>query len=256
MRYLKHLLGQGVAGLPRHLRVARFQDWPDTSIGWRQHRSAAGSGEVGDMGAHRIDFCHDLVGPIGRVVGLTRLYVPVRRGRDGAPEPADVEDFGTFIAEFAPGVGVEQGTVATFDLSKVARGREFGGKGLDEVEVYGTEGTLIYHLHRPHEVQIGYPDRPLETVPVPREFLTYPGSPRDPYEGDPTTSFRYDEDFAFVQAIVEGKPCSPSFYDGARCQAVVDAVLQSAAERRWVDVPDVPPVTAPVAAALSQEARA
>jgi predicted dehydrogenase len=241
-----------VAGLPRHVRVARFQDWPEVSIGWRQHKKLAGSGEVGDMGAHRIDFCHDLLGPISRVAGLTRTFVPARQGRDGGPpEPTDVEDFATFIAEFAPGVGVAEGVVATFDLSKVTKGRQFGGHALDEFEVYGTEGTLIYHLHDPHVVQVGKPDGVLETVPVPREFLTYSGSPRDPEQGDPTTAFRWDEDFAFVQAIAEGRPCSPSFYDGMRCQAVVDAVLQSAAERRWVDVPDVPPVTAPVAAQQS-----
>src|SRR5437588_10689092 len=254
MRYLRHLLGRGVAGLPRHLRLARFQDWPDVDLGWRQHRKLAGSGEVGDMGAHRIDFCHDLVGPIARVVGVTRTFVPLRPGRAGGPPvPADVEDFATFIAEFAPGVSVEQGAVAAFELSKVARGRRFGGQGLDELEVYGTDGTLIFHLDRPHELQIGRPGGSLETAAVPREFLTYPGSPRDPYEGDPTTTFRYDEDFAFVQAIVENRPCSPSFYDGMRCQAVVDAVLQSAAERRWVEVADIPPVTTPLACSARRE---
>ncbi len=241
MRYLKHLVGQGAVGQARHLRVARFQDWPEEDLGWRQKKELAGSGEVGDMGAHRIDFCHDLVGPIARVVGLTRTYVPERAARDGgAPVPTDVEDFAAFIAAFAPGVGVDQGAVAVFDLSKVTKGRGFGGQGLDELELYGTEGTLIYHLHRPHEVQIGRPDGVLETVEVPREFLTVPGTPRDPFQGDPTTAFRYDEDYEFIQAIVEGRPCVPSFYDGMRCQAVVDAVLRSASEGRWIDVPDVP----------------
>ena len=153
MRYLKHLLGQGEIGLPRHVRVARFQDWPEEDIGWRQHKALAGSGEVGDMGAHRIDYCHDLIGPIARVAGLTRTYVPVRRARDGSPAPTDVEDFAAFIAEFAPGVGVEQGVVAAFEVSKVTKGRGFGGQGLDELEVYGVDGTLIYHLDRPHELR-------------------------------------------------------------------------------------------------------
>jgi predicted dehydrogenase len=185
-------------------------------------------------------------------VGLTRTYVPERLGRDGARVPTDVEDFAAFIAEFAPGVGVEQGAVAVFDVSKVTKGRGFGGQGLDELELYGTEGTLIYHLDRPRELQIGKPDQLLETVAVPREFLAVPGATRDPDEGDPTTTFRYDQDFTFIQAIVEGRPCSPSFYDGARCQAVVDAVLQSANERRWIDVADVPPVRSPLAAARDQ----
>ena len=248
MRYLKHLLGRGTIGLPRHLRIARLMDVSETHLGWRQKRVLAGAGEVGDMGAHRIDFCHDLIGPIARVIGLTRTYVPLRPGRDGIPAPADVEDFAAFIAEFSEGVGVEQGTVASFNLSKVAKGRESGGRSLDEFEVYGTEGTLIYHLHRPHEITLGSAGGILETVPVPRDFLAYPGSPRDPLVGEPTTTFRYDQDFAFIQAIVAGNSDIPTFYDGMRCQAVIDAVLQSAQERRWVDVADVPPVTVPLAA--------
>ncbi len=249
MRYLKHLVGQGMIGLPRHLRIARIQDFPEKDLGWRQHRSQAGSGEVGDMGAHRIDFCHDVIGPIARVVSVTRTFAPQRTGRDGGPVPADVEDFAVFLAEFADGVGVEQGTVASFDLSKVAKGRESGGKGLDEFEVYGTEGTLIYHLHRPHEILIGRPNGVLETVQVPREFLTYPGSPRDPFEGEPTTTFRYDQDIAFIRSIVDSHGDDlPTFYDGARCQAVIDAVVQSAQQRRWIDVANVPPVIRPIAA--------
>jgi len=251
MRYLKHLVGQGTIGLPRHLRIARIQDFPEVDLGWRQHRSQAGSGEVGDMGAHRIDFCHDVIGPIARVVSVTRTFAPQRTGRDGKLISADVEDFAVFLAEFADGVGVEQGTAASFDLSKVAKGRDKGGRGLDEFEVYGTEGTLIYHLHQPHEILIGRPNGVLETVQVPREFLTYPGTPRDPSVGDPTTIFRYDQDFAFVQAIIDGHSDIPTFYDGMRCQAVIDAVLESAQQRRWIDVADVPAVTEPIAAARS-----
>jgi predicted dehydrogenase len=252
MRYLKHLVAQGTIGLPRHLRVARIQDMPETDLGWRQRRSLAGTGEVGDMGAHRIDFCHDVIGPIARVVSVTRTFAPQRAGRDGKPVPADVEDFAVFLAEFADGVGVEQGTVASFDLSKVAKGREKGGKGLDEFEVYGTEGTVIYHLHRPHEILLGRPNGTLETLQVPREFLTYPGSPRDPFVGEPTTTFRYDQDIAFIQSIVHGHDDGiPTFYDGMRAQAVIDAVVQSAPQRRWVDVADVPPAAGPIAAKMA-----
>jgi predicted dehydrogenase len=254
MRYLKHLVDQGTIGLPRHLRIARIQDFPEVDLGWRQHRSLAGSGEVGDMGAHRIDFCHDVIGPIARVISVTRTFVTQRPDRAGKAMPADVEDFAVFLAEFADGVGVEQGTVASFDLSKIAKGRDKGGKGLDEFEVYGTEGTLIYHLHRPHEILIGRPDGVLETVQVPREFLTYPGSPRNPFEGEPTTMFRYDEDIAFIQSIVNGHSGDlPTFYDGMRCQAVIDAVVQSAQQRSWVEVADVPPVTSPIAASIAEK---
>ena len=68
----------------------------------------------------------------------------------------------------------------------------------------------------------------MKTLAVPRDILVYPGSPRDPFAGDPTTTFRWDQDFAFIQSIVEGHSGIPTFYDGMRSQAVIDAVLQAA----------------------------
>ena len=76
----------------------------------------------------------------------------------------------------------------------------------------------------------------METVPVPREFLVIPGSPRNPDEGVPSTVFRYDLVYELTSAIVEDRPAVPGFDHGALAQAVADAVLRSSAERKWVDV--------------------
>ena len=65
-----------------------------------------------------------------------------------------------------------------------------------------------------------------------------PGSPRKPHEGDPLQGFRYDQGFEFVQAIVEGRPASPDFFDGSRAQAVMDAILLSAERQQWVEIAD------------------
>jgi predicted dehydrogenase len=72
---------------------------------------------------------------------------------------------------------------------------------------------------------------------VPKEFLTWPGSPRDPHVGDPRLTFRYDQNFEFIDAIRNQRPCVPSFLDGARAQAVMDAAKLSAEEKRWVEMP-------------------
>jgi hypothetical protein len=77
----------------------------------------------------------------------------------------------------------------------------------------------------------------LEPLPVPDEFLKWPGSPRDPYQGDPLFTFRYDQGFEFIDAIREQRPCTPSFLDGIRVQAVIDSALVSAKEKRWIDMP-------------------
>ena len=90
----------------------------------------------------------------------------------------------------------------------------------------------------PVELRIGRKSDPdVRTVPVPREFLVWPGSPRDPAVGDPLVTFRYDQNYEFIDAIRQGRACRPSFWDGAAVQAVMDTIVKSAAERRWVDVP-------------------
>src|SRR5271155_3081875 len=52
MRYADHLIRSGDIGRPNHFRAQRFQDWGDRPLGWRQVRSLAGTGELGDMLSH------------------------------------------------------------------------------------------------------------------------------------------------------------------------------------------------------------
>jgi predicted dehydrogenase len=235
MRYTRHLVvEQGAIGRPLHFRAQRFQDWGDDYIGWRQSKAMAGSGELGDMGAHRIDYAHSLIGRFERVVGATHLFRPDRRSGDGLPKPpADVEDWVAFIAELADGV------TGVFEMTKLAAGRQSGGSALDYVEINGEAGSIVYRLNTPHQIEIGRRGGAMELRPVPEEWLKLPGSPRDPHAGDPLTVFRYDQSYEFISAIRARRSASPSFLDGARCQAVVDAILQSAATRQWVDVPVV-----------------
>ena len=79
----------------------------------------------------------------------------------------------------------------------------------------------------------------LEPMPVPEEFLKVPGSPRDVRGGDPVIAFRWDQNYEFIDAIVNKRPASPSFVDGARCQAVMDAAVKSDEQRAWIDIPKV-----------------
>ncbi len=78
----------------------------------------------------------------------------------------------------------------------------------------------------------------LETIPVPEEFWTWPGSPRDPRAGDPLVTFRYDQAFEFIDAIRNQRPCVPSFHEGANAQAVMDTAVLSAEKRQWIDLPE------------------
>lgn len=76
----------------------------------------------------------------------------------------------------------------------------------------------------------------LETIEIPKEFHTWPGSPRDPGAGDPLVTFRYDQAFEFIDAIRNQRPCVPSFHDGARAQTVMDAAVHSSEISQWVNL--------------------
>jgi predicted dehydrogenase len=100
MRYMKHLVDSGAIGTPFHFRAQRFQDWGERNLGWRQVKSLAGTGEMGDMLSHRIDYAHLLVGPITRLVADLKTFVPTRGGK-----PSDVDDWVAMLCEFGDGDG-------------------------------------------------------------------------------------------------------------------------------------------------------
>jgi predicted dehydrogenase len=229
MRYMRHLIQSGSVGTPWHFRSCRLQDWGTRSVGWRQVARLAGSGEIGDMLSHRIDYALTLVGPMTRIVAHTQRIHNVRDG-----QPNDLEDWVVIVADFT------NGAVGVLESSKMATGRGEGSKSQDYVEVNGSEGSIVFQLENPLQLQItNKGETHLTTVAVPQEFLKVKNSPRDLSEGDPLITFRYDQNFEFIEAIRQNRACSPSFYDGALAQGVIDAALTSARERRWMDVTNI-----------------
>ena len=231
MRYMKHLVDAGAIGKPYHIRVNRLQDFEHRSMGWRQVKEMAGTGELGDMLSHRLDFTHYLVGGVERLVARMKQYLGERVDTSGRVSASNVDDWVAILAEY------ENGATGVCESSKLCAGRGYGAHSQDYCEVNGSEGTLIYYLEHPNELQVGKPGGArLETIPVPEEFLKVPGSPRNPHEGDPLQVFRFDQNFEFIQAIREGRPCQPSFEDGMRAQALIDAVVLSDTTAGWVEV--------------------
>ena len=232
MRYMTHLVKSGAIGQPYHFRAARFQDWNNRNLGWRQVKTMAGSGEMGDMLSHRIDYGRILIGEYQSLVADFRRFLDVRQNNS----PSDLDDWVSMIVRFKDGLG-DRPVTGVLESTKLATGRGEGHRGLDLCEVNGSEGSIAYTTQKPLELQIGKKNGPdLQRVKVPDEFLVIPGSPRDPKKGDPLATFRYDQNFEFIDAIRNQRPCSPSLLDGAKTQAIMDAALLSDAERRWVDV--------------------
>jgi len=226
MRYMKHLVESGGIGQPYHIRTCRLQDWGDRNLGWRQSSRMAGSGELGDMLSHRLDYAHFLIGDMKRLTADTRRFIDDRQG-----EASDLEDWVTVMAEF------ENRATGVLESSKLATGRGEGARSQDYCEINGSEATMVFQLAHPNQIQIARKGQAgLETVDVPREFLAWPGSSRDPSQGDPGIAFRWDQDFEFIDAIQTQRDCDPSFLQGARVQTVMDLALKAAAGNTWLDV--------------------
>ena len=226
MRYLAYLVKRGDLGAPYHFRSCRLQDWGARSIGWRQVRKFAGTGELGDMLSHRIDFAHLLVGPMKQLVANLKQWHPVRGG-----QPNDLDDWVAILAEF------QSGATGVLESSKLASGRNESWRSLDSVELNGSERSFVFVTGEWNKLQTGKVGGPgFETIEIPREFWKIPGSPRELGKGDPLVTFRYDQAWEFVDAIRNQRPCSPSFHDGALALAVMDAVVKSAETRQWIEL--------------------
>ncbi|MBA3274071.1 MAG: Gfo/Idh/MocA family oxidoreductase [Chthoniobacterales bacterium] len=226
MRYMHHLVHSGAVGTPYHFRAQRFQDWSDRNLGWRQVKAMAATGELGDMLSHRIDYGHLLLGPVKRLVASLRRFVPTRGG-----QPSDLDDWVSILCDYE-----NHNATGVLESTKLATGYGEGYGGRDAVELNGSEGSLVYSTQSPNELKVGKKNGcALETMQVPREFLAWPGSPRDPGQGDPRVSFRYDQGFEFIDAIVNQRACRLSFQEGAEAQRVMDAAVQSSEERRWIE---------------------
>ncbi len=227
MRYLRHLADQGDLGEVYHYRSCRLQDWGTRPLGWRQVQKLAGTGELGDMLSHRIDFAHHLVGPMKRLVANLKTLTPDRGG-----QPNDTDDWVAILSEF------QSGSTGVLESSKLASGRNESWRSLDYVEVNGSEATFEFTTGKWNELQYGKAGGPgLQPLAVPQKFWTVPGTPRDPSQGDPLVTFRYDQAWEFVEAIRDRRPARPSFHDGARAQAVIEGAVRSAQIRQWVDLP-------------------
>ena len=235
MKYLRHLVKTGALGEPRHFRSQRFLDWPETSWGWRQYKDKAGAGDLFDMTIHRIDFAIDLLGPVKSICGAVARFAPRDQTTDGKScSPSEVDDWSSLIGEF------ESGATGVWEGTTLAKGYGMKGFGHEWAEVNGSEGSAVYRMHDPNHILVGKTGTDLAPAPVPSEFLKPPTSPRDPSVGEPATVFRYDLVWEFVSAIVEQREAVPSFYDGLRAQIIADSVLESHAQRRWIEIPDEP----------------
>lgn len=244
IRYAKYLIEKGYIGKVRQFRVQYLFGGGGIDFwNWRWSIKEGGPGGIlFDLGSHLIDFARYLVDEVEEVCGYGKIFVK-RKKIAGAEKfrEADAPDACAFLATF------NKGAMGVFEMSWVASGRRSGrtlGKAdYQYLEINGTKGTIVYNLQKPNELQLSsgnllFENDQIVTIPVPENFLRLPNSPRDVKADEPVIGFRYDQIFTFINGIVKDEEIIPSFYDGLACQKVLDAVLMSIKEKKWVKIKD------------------
>jgi predicted dehydrogenase len=235
----KHLIESGALGRIFHYRAVYLQEWiidPNFPKIWRLDKSVAGSGALGDLGAHIIDLARFLVGEPKSVMGNVQTFVRERPLPDGSGRGAvDVDDAFTALFEF------ENGALGTLEASRFCQGR----KNHEVLEINGEKGSIKFNLERMNELEVFWAGEEPNTTQGFHNVLV--SEPHHPYwknwwpQGHMIGwehSFVHEFDH-FFRAIVNNTAVDPygaTFVDGYRNAVICDAIQQSAASGRRVDV--------------------
>ena len=242
----RQYLDEGRLGEIRHVRADYLQDWiadPDFPLVWRLQKERAGSGSLGDIGAHVLDLAEYLSGQrITSVSGTLRTFVtrrPVPQASEGLSATVG-EGFGEVTVDDAAAVHArfDGGAMGAIEATRFATGR----KNAMRVEVNGSLGSIAFDFESMNEL-LYYDARIPSRDAGFRRILTT--EPDHPYAGawwPPGHGLGYEHAFVhefadFLSCVEDGRDPEPSFENGLHVQRVLDAVARSAdADSRWVDV--------------------
>jgi predicted dehydrogenase len=239
VRLIRDMIDQGTLGRIYHFRASYLQEWiadPAFPWVWRLDKNIAGSGALGDLGAHIIDLARYLVGEPKNVMAMTTTFITERAAPDGqGTRPVTVDDAFEAVVEF------QNGALGTLEASRFAPGR----KNSNTFEINAERGSVAFNLERLNEIEYydvsGQPREAngFRTVLVSESFHPY-----WQYWWPHGHMIGWEHTFVhelthFMDSIVNDKPVEPhgaTFEDGYKNAVICDAILQSAEKGTRVGV--------------------
>ena len=244
----RRLVEQGRIGEVRHVRAQYLQDWltdPEAPLSWRLQKERAGSGALGDIGAHVVDLTQFITGDrVQEVSAQLETFVKERPfaagetsgslGGGGASAergPVTVDDAAVFIARFAGGA------LGVFEATRFATGR----KNAIRIEVNGSRGSLAFDFEDMNVLELYDAAEPAETAGFRRIIATEAEHPYVAGWWPPGHGLGYEHGFThqvvdLVGALGSGDQPTPSFADGLQVQRVLAAVETSSDTRTWQEI--------------------
>ena len=242
----RRLVADGRIGTIRHVRAQYLQDWitdPEAPLSWRLQKDRAGSGALGDIGAHIVDLTQYITGEhLAGVSAILETFVkerPIPTEASGLSGVAGtergevtVDDAAIFLGRF------DGGALATFEATRFAAGR----KNAIRIELNGSLGSLAFDFEDMNVLNFYDNTEDSATAGFRRILVTEPVHPYVAAWWPPGHLLGYEHAFThqvvdLVTALAEGTDPAPSFADGLQVQRVLAAVETSAAKDSvWTDV--------------------
>ena len=237
LAYARELVRQGRLGRVFHVRAVYLQDWiidPEFPLVWRLVKEEAGSGALGDLGAHIVDAAQFVTGSqITNVSGELRTFIDERplvgethlleATKSAERGKVTVDDAALFLANF------DNGAVGTFEATRFASGRKNGMA----IEVNGEKSSLRFEFESMNELWVHDHTVDGKDAGFRRVMVTEGDHPYVEGWWPPGHVLGYDHTFThefrdFVLDVVNDRAPEPSFADGLYVQRVLDAVERSA----------------------------
>jgi predicted dehydrogenase len=250
----------GELGRLYQIHGSYLQDWllRETDWNWRLEPELGGElRAVADIGSHWLDLLTYVAGqPVTRVAADFATFLPVRRrptrpvetfaGTELRPaeyeeRPIRTEDYAGVLLRFRDGA---RGVMTDSQVSP-------GHKNRLVFELDGSEAAAAWNSERPEELWIGRRERASELLlrdpallaPEARATTAFPGGHAEGFPDTFKALFRAV--YRAVAAVADGHPPPgtpdyPTFADGLRALRLGEAILRSARDGRWVDVPEHP----------------
>ena len=237
--FARDLVAAGRIGEIRQVRAEYLQDWlmdADAPLTWRMQKERAGSGALGDIGAHAIDLTEYITGlKVETVSGILETIVTERPllgegvGLSGTAlqerGPVTVDDLALFTGRLS------SGALASFEATRFRTGR----KNALRIEIAGSLGALSFDLERMNELGFYDASAPGTELGFRRILVTEHDHPYLAPWWPTGHTLGYEHGFShqvadFVTAIAEGTDPEPSFEDGLHIQRVLAAVERSSAD--------------------------
>ncbi len=232
MQLAKQMIADGKIGKINHFNAVYYQDWlvdPNFPITWRHDSKTSGSGAHGDMNAHIIDLARFLLGEFEAVCGEQKTFIKQRPLADGSGTgEVSTDDATSFLARF------RNDAIGSFMATRYATGR----KNFLRLEIFGSEGSLAFNLERLNELQYFSrkdegPEQGFRTILVTEASQPYVDAWWPPGHIIGWEHTFIHEVSELIKGIANKTPVMPDFYDGLRCQQVLDAVTNSAIKEKW-----------------------